>query len=54
MTSLTLIIAVGSGALIGIAVGIYIAALLAHRQIRRAGIEAWKQAETFYRNKQSI
>ncbi len=50
MDSITLLIAGGSGLIIGAPLGMYVAALIAHRKIQRAGREAWRSADRFYRS----
>lgn len=50
MDSITLIIASGSGVFIGVGIGIYTASLFAHRKAQRAGREAWRSADRFYRS----
>ena len=49
MDSLTLIIAGLSGLIIGLPLGMYLCALFAQRKIQRAGADAWRSAERFYK-----
>lgn len=50
MDSIPLIITGLSGLLIGAPLGMYFAAIIAHRKIQRAGRDAWRSADRYYRN----